>query len=68
MVNMIHEITYTHGNCGWLIENVDATDHRNALVRDEYNKWSKKSWGQDTPLMLSPLVPTRTDFDDFGPT
>jgi hypothetical protein len=38
MVNLIHEITYTHGNCGWLIENVDATDHRNALVRDEYNQ------------------------------
>jgi hypothetical protein len=35
---LIHEITYTHGNCGWLIENVDATDHRNALVRDEYNQ------------------------------
>jgi hypothetical protein len=38
MINLIHEITYTHGNCGWLIENVDATDHRNALVRDEYNQ------------------------------
>jgi hypothetical protein len=38
MVDLIHEITYTHGNCGWLIENVDATDHRNALVRDEYNE------------------------------
>jgi hypothetical protein len=41
---------------GWLIENVDATDHRNALVRDEYN------------LMLLQLVPTRTDSDDFGRT
>jgi site-specific DNA-cytosine methylase len=38
MVNLIHEITYTHGNCGWLIENVDATDHRNVLVRDKYNQ------------------------------
>jgi hypothetical protein len=38
MVNLIHEITYTHGNCEWLIENVDATDHRDALVRDEYNR------------------------------
>jgi predicted aspartyl protease len=38
MVNLIHKITYTHGNCGWLIENVDATDHRNALVREEYNQ------------------------------
>jgi hypothetical protein len=38
MVNLIHEITYTHGNCGWLIENVDASDHTNALVRDEFNR------------------------------
>jgi site-specific DNA-cytosine methylase len=38
MVNLIHKITYTHGNCGWLIENIDATNHRNALVRDEYNQ------------------------------
>jgi hypothetical protein len=38
MVNLIHEITYTHGDCGWLIESVDATDHKNVLVRDEYNQ------------------------------
>jgi hypothetical protein len=38
MVNLFHEITNTHGNCGWLIVNVDATDHRNVLVRDEYNQ------------------------------
>jgi hypothetical protein len=38
MVNLIHEITYEHGNCGWLIENVDASDHRNDLVREEYNQ------------------------------
>jgi len=38
MVDVIHGITYEHGNCGWLIENVDASDHRNALVRDEYNQ------------------------------
>jgi hypothetical protein len=36
MVNLIHKVIYTHGDCGWLIENVDATDHNNALVRDEY--------------------------------
>jgi hypothetical protein len=42
MVNLIHEITYTHGKCGWLIENVDATDHKNALVRDEYNQVVKR--------------------------
>jgi hypothetical protein len=38
MVNLLHEITYEHGNCGWLIENVDASDHRNDLVREEYNQ------------------------------
>jgi hypothetical protein len=38
MVNLIHKITYTHDDCGWLIENVDASDHKNALVRDEYNQ------------------------------
>jgi hypothetical protein len=49
MVNLIHEITYTHGNCGWLIENVDATDHRNrnALVRDEYNQVVKTILGPE---------------------
>jgi hypothetical protein len=46
MVNLIHEITYTHNNCGWLIENVDASDHRNALVRDEYNQVVKGVLGQ----------------------
>jgi hypothetical protein len=45
-VNLIHEIAYTHGNCGCLIENVDATDHRNALVRDEYNQVVKGILGQ----------------------
>jgi site-specific DNA-cytosine methylase len=32
MVNIIHENTYEYGNCGWIIENVDASDHRNSLV------------------------------------
>jgi predicted aspartyl protease len=50
MVNLIHEITYTHGNCGWLIENVDATDHRNALVRDEYNQLVKGILGPRYPF------------------
>jgi hypothetical protein len=38
MVNLIHEITYEHNNCGYLIENVDASAHRNDLVREEYNQ------------------------------
>jgi hypothetical protein len=38
MVNIIHEITYEHGNCGWIIKNVDASDHRNHLVREEFNQ------------------------------
>jgi hypothetical protein len=38
MVNIIHRITYEHGNCGWIIENVDASDHRNHLVREEFNQ------------------------------
>jgi hypothetical protein len=46
MVTLIHEITYTHGNCGWLIENVDASDHRNALLRDEYNQVVKGVLGE----------------------
>jgi hypothetical protein len=46
MVNLIHEITYTHGNCGWLIENVDASDHRNALARGEYNQMVKGILGE----------------------
>jgi hypothetical protein len=38
MVNIIHEITYEYGNCGWIIGNVDASDHRNSLVREEINQ------------------------------
>jgi hypothetical protein len=38
MVNIIHEITHEYGNCGWIIENVDASDHRNSLVREEFNQ------------------------------
>jgi hypothetical protein len=38
MVSLIHESTNEHGNCGWLIDNVDASDHRNDLVREEYNR------------------------------
>jgi hypothetical protein len=38
MVNIIHEIIYEYGNCGWIIENVDASDHRNSLVREEFNQ------------------------------
>jgi hypothetical protein len=38
MVNIVHEITYEYGNCGWIIENVDASDHRNSLVREEFNQ------------------------------
>jgi hypothetical protein len=38
MVNIIHEITYEHGNCGWVIENVDASDHKNNLVQEEFNQ------------------------------
>jgi site-specific DNA-cytosine methylase len=38
MVNIIHEITYEHGNCGWFIENVDASDHKNNLVQEEFNQ------------------------------
>jgi hypothetical protein len=37
-VNLIHEITYEHGNCGWVIENINASDHNNPLVREEYNQ------------------------------
>jgi hypothetical protein len=38
VVNIIHEITYEYGNCGWIIENVDASDHRNGLVQEEFNQ------------------------------
>jgi hypothetical protein len=46
MVNLIHEITYEHGNCGWVIENVDASDHNNRLVREEYNQVVKGVLGE----------------------
>jgi hypothetical protein len=45
MVNIIHKITYEYGNCGWIIENVDASDHRNSLVREEFNQVIKRVLG-----------------------
>jgi hypothetical protein len=38
VVNIIHEITYEHGNYGRVIENVDASDHKNSLVQEEFNQ------------------------------
>ena len=46
MVNLIHEITYEHGNCGWVIENVDASDHNNGLVREEFSQVVKGVVGE----------------------
>jgi site-specific DNA-cytosine methylase len=46
MVNLIHEITYEHDNCGWVIENVDAIDHNNRLVGEEYNQVVKGVLGE----------------------
>jgi hypothetical protein len=46
MVNLIHEITYEHCNCGWVIENVDASDHNNRLVWEEYNQVVKGVLGE----------------------
>lgn len=37
MVRLIHQITQTNGKCGWVIENVDASDHPDLKVREEFN-------------------------------
>jgi hypothetical protein len=68
MVNLIHEITYEHGSCGWVIENFDASDHNNRLVREEYNQVVKESLEKDMPLTLSLLVLMRIDFANSGQT
>jgi hypothetical protein len=46
MVNIIHEITSAYGNCGWVIENVDASDHRNDLIQEENNQVVKGILGR----------------------
>jgi hypothetical protein len=46
MVNLIYKITYEHGSYGWVIENVDASDYNNRLVRKEYNKVVKGILGE----------------------
>jgi hypothetical protein len=57
MVNLIHEITYKHGSCGWVIENIDASDHNNRLVREECNQVVKgvlgEGYGFDTAAVGS---------------
>jgi hypothetical protein len=48
MVNIIHEITFEHGNHGWVIENVDASNHcRSILVQEDYNQVVKGVLGEE---------------------
>jgi hypothetical protein len=68
MVNLIHEITYGHGKCGWVMENIDASNHNNELVRTGFNQVVKGIQENDAPLMLSLWVPMRIDFAESGRT
>lgn len=46
MVHLIHQITQTNGNCGWVIENVDASDHPDLKVCEEFNQVVKRILGE----------------------
>jgi hypothetical protein len=50
MVNLIYEITYGHGNCGWVMENIDASDHNNDLVRTGFHQVVKGILGEGCTL------------------
>ena len=45
-MNILRQITAAHGNCGWVVENVDASDHKNPLVRREFNEVVKGLLGE----------------------
>jgi hypothetical protein len=68
MVNIIHEITYKHGNCGCAIDNVDASNHKNNLVQEEFNQVVKGVLGTGYALMQLQSVLMRVDFADSGRT
>jgi hypothetical protein len=68
MVNLIHEITYGHGKRGWVMENIDASDYNNDLVRTGFNQVVKGILGKDAPLMLSLWVLMRINIAESGRT
>jgi hypothetical protein len=41
-LRVIHLIHRHRGHCGWLIENVDATDHHIDSVRGDFNEVIKR--------------------------
>jgi hypothetical protein len=45
-LRVIHLIHRRRGNCGWLIENVDATDHPIDSVRMDFNEVVKRLLGE----------------------
>jgi hypothetical protein len=46
MIHLVQLIIRRHGNCGWMFENVDVTDHPDLMVRQEYNEVVKGALGQ----------------------
>jgi hypothetical protein len=45
-LRVIHLIHRRRGHCGWLIENVDATDHPIDSVRRDFNEVVKRLLGE----------------------
>jgi hypothetical protein len=45
-LRVIHLIHRRRGHCGWLIENVDATDHPIDSVRRDFNEFVKRLLGE----------------------
>jgi site-specific DNA-cytosine methylase len=45
-LRVIYLIHRRHGHCGWLIENVDATDHPIESVRRDFNEVVKRLLGE----------------------
>jgi hypothetical protein len=45
-LRVIHLIHWRRGHCGWLIENVDATDHPIDSVRRDFNEVVKRLLGE----------------------
>ena len=46
MLNVMHQIIRTHGNCGWVVENVDASDHKDPEIQAEFNEVVKGLLGE----------------------
>jgi hypothetical protein len=66
MVHVVHEITSEHGDCGWVIKNIDASNNGNVLFQKEFNQVVTGILGRGYTLDAVAVVFKRIDPTDSG--